>query len=149
MSSTTTSCPLPFTLSVPSPTADLTNSLDPPQRHNPSDTLLIIIAIVSCIGLLGFGIGYLRLRQMRLVAIRFPSSSSLALPMTTSLSGDPSDLEAGTNCSRTRLNIQSPQPQPPLPIYTAAQVPENLYSEHQHTGKAPPPPPYYQHMAQE
>jgi len=121
----------PFTIPAASPTTDYTNPLDPPQQANSSQqTVFSVIIIVSCIGLLGFGIGYLRLRQMRRVNC---SSSSTSTPSSQPPARSP-DLEEAVG-----MDTVSP------PIYagpssiTILESSNPVHSPHCHFKEAPPP----------
>ncbi|KAI8604262.1 hypothetical protein EDD21DRAFT_441304 [Dissophora ornata] len=122
----------PLTMMTTSPTTDYSNPLDPPQHSSQSDTTLTVVTIISCIGLLGFGIGYLRLRQMR--RVNPPSSSAQRAPYSSTLDHS----EGSHHLEEANGSIAPSQHHIPLPLYTcpasmsSLQPPEEAYRPHRH-----------------
>lgn len=134
---TTTSRPFSLTVAAPSPTTDYTDPSDPPQRPNQSNTALTVVTIICCIGLLGFGIGYLRLRQMRRVARAYVDSLNPSPSHRSS--------ERRRDCSASGPNMGSLQDDQILPLYTrpssipSLQTPTPAHLSDSHTKDTPPP----------
>lgn len=124
----------PFTIPTASPTTNYTNPLDPPQRANPSQTVLTVIIIVSCIGLLGFGIGYLRVRQMRRIN-HSSSASTLPPPSSQSSTARNHDLEQAVGMD----TVSPPIYAGPSSITTLESSSPVVNLPHCHFTEAPPP----------
>ncbi|KAK3827577.1 MAG: hypothetical protein J3Q66DRAFT_362796 [Benniella sp.] len=125
----------PFTIPAASPTTDYTNPLDPPQQANSSQqTVFSVIIIVSCIGLLGFGIGYLRLRQMRRVNCSSSSSSSISTPSSQPPARS-LDLEEAVGMDTVSPPIYNAGPS----SVTILESSNPVHSPHCHFKEAPPP----------